>query len=349
MVPSIRGSRRPGKAGKGKRGGAPSSRGKRNKTDKQSVSSQFSESLSALMIRMNRCLPHFVRCIKPNPDKLPKKYVGEMVRKQLKYTGMLQTIEMRREGYPDRKTFRELLATYAGIVYPFSKRIEYTRRQAEDFMTKCQAKQAEVVQAKKLSGKTVHLNNWIVAKTKVFLKYWHTDVLDTLMRPFDSSAVVVQKWVRRFVARSKFLRVRREYRDQLATAANFIQDIKTNGNILFSAQQTLIEEEKRRGPEGLGLVKKVTKKEEEKMKKAMLKDAAATVAGKPANAKKLAKAMENMNKAAVKWWHKYEARRNEHIDSQGKIHPWFHGLISRKDAGMLGSGEMGRWLQGELF
>jgi myosin heavy subunit len=319
------------KGGKGKRGGG--ARNAKSKADKKSVSAQFSESLAALMIRMNRCLPHFVRCIKPNPDKMPKKYAADMVRKQLKYTGMLQTIEMRREGYPDRKPFRELLETYQGIAYPFSKRIEYTRRQAQDFMEKAQAKQEEIVKAKKLSGKTVHLNNWIVAKTKVFLKYWHMDVLDTLMRPFDASVVVIQTWVRRFVARSKFLRIRQIYRDQLATAANFIQDIKTNGATLFSAQQTLIEEEKRRGPEGLGIIKKLAKKEEAKLKKAMTKEATAAAAGKPANVKKLAKAMENMNKAAIKWWHKYEARRNEHVGPDGNFFPWFHGLISRKDAG----------------
>lgn len=144
------------------------------------------------MVRMNRCQPHFIRCIKPNPDKQPNKYgvlsksqqilrgrrrticlsfvklacsllpclpVGEMVRKQLKYTGMLQTIEMRRDGYPDRKTFKELLSTYQGIVYPFTKRVEYTRSQAEDFLTKVEAKQESIVASKKLKGKTVHFNS----------------------------------------------------------------------------------------------------------------------------------------------------------------------------------------------
>lgn len=83
----------------------------------------------------------------------------------------------------------------------------------------------------------------------------------------------------------------------------------------------------------MGLEKKINKKDEAKMIKAMAKEAEQAVAGKPVQAKKLAKERENLNKTAVKWWQKYEQRRNEHInDATGEFYQWFHGLISRTDA-----------------
>lgn len=38
------------------------------------MGSQFKVSLALLIQKMNACQPHFVRCIKPNHQKLPNKY-----------------------------------------------------------------------------------------------------------------------------------------------------------------------------------------------------------------------------------------------------------------------------------
>lgn len=58
---------------------------------------------------MSGAAPHFVRCLKPNMSKIPDTYDGELVTKQLRYTGMLETTRIRKEGYAYRPTFADFV------------------------------------------------------------------------------------------------------------------------------------------------------------------------------------------------------------------------------------------------
>ena len=79
------------------------------KTKRSTVGADFKESLLILMDKMSQAAPHFVRCIKPNHSKQPKDFVEEMVTKQLRYTGMLETTRIRKEGFAFRPTFGDFL------------------------------------------------------------------------------------------------------------------------------------------------------------------------------------------------------------------------------------------------
>eukprot|EP00730_Choanoeca_flexa_P004847 TRINITY_DN11819_c4_g1_i5.p1 TRINITY_DN11819_c4_g1~~TRINITY_DN11819_c4_g1_i5.p1 ORF type:complete len:1165 (+),score=413.54 TRINITY_DN11819_c4_g1_i5:208-3702(+) len=311
---------------------------KRGKASKKinTVSAGFKQSLVQLMVRMNRCKPHFVRCIKPNLDKKPGVFVSEQVMKQLKYTGMLQTIEIRKDGYPNRPNFREFIETYKGAVFDFTAKMDWHAANCRKILEKAEAKQKEIAQAQGMKGKTSELSKWIVARTKVFLKYWHSDILDNMMRPMDQAAITIQKWVRRFTAQAKFYEIVYHYREQMAASANFFKDIQGTGRQLHAGLQALVDEEKRRGPEGLGIIKKMTSKEEAKAKKALAKEVKQAVStdakANEKNAKKMQAALNKKQAAAVKWWTKFEQRHNNHMDEKGELYPWFHGLISRRDA-----------------
>ena len=80
------------------------------KTRKTTVGAEFKTSLAELMRKMNAAAPHFVRCIKPNMDKRPDHFVDDMTTKQLRYTGMLETTRIRKEGYSHRPTFADFLS-----------------------------------------------------------------------------------------------------------------------------------------------------------------------------------------------------------------------------------------------
>ena len=66
-------------------------------------------SLVALGTNAGSCSPHFVRCIKPSMTKNSHTFEPEYVMAQLKYTGMLETTRIRREGYSFRPHYDEFL------------------------------------------------------------------------------------------------------------------------------------------------------------------------------------------------------------------------------------------------
>ncbi|EDO31924.1 predicted protein, partial [Nematostella vectensis] len=82
-----------------------------NSIQKSTVCAKFNDSLIRLVVAMKRCNPFFVRCIRPNPDKAPDEFVEKLVLDQIRYCGILETVKIRKTGFPIR------------IVYPnFVKR-----------------------------------------------------------------------------------------------------------------------------------------------------------------------------------------------------------------------------------
>ena len=90
--------RKGGGGGKGARGGSGA---------RPTVALQFKNSLVVLIEKMNAANPHFVRCIKPNHQKKPAIFTDDYVTSQLRYTGMLETTRIRREGFAVRIPFDE--------------------------------------------------------------------------------------------------------------------------------------------------------------------------------------------------------------------------------------------------
>ncbi|XP_018621037.2 unconventional myosin-IXa-like isoform X2 [Scleropages formosus] len=64
-----------------------------------SISAQFQASLNKLMETLEQSEPYFVKCIRSNADKLPLRFSDSLVLRQLRYTGMLETVRIRQSGY----------------------------------------------------------------------------------------------------------------------------------------------------------------------------------------------------------------------------------------------------------
>ena len=64
------------------------------------------------MEKMNSSKPHFIRCIKPNTDKIPDNFISNYVQKQLQYTGVMETARIRQCGFPTRLTFDDFCKRY---------------------------------------------------------------------------------------------------------------------------------------------------------------------------------------------------------------------------------------------
>ncbi|XP_056615540.1 unconventional myosin-IXAa isoform X5 [Triplophysa dalaica] len=74
-----------------------------------SISAQFQASLNKLMETLSQSEPYFVKCIRSNAEKLPLRFNDGLVLRQLRYTGMLETVRIRQSGYSIKYTFQDFV------------------------------------------------------------------------------------------------------------------------------------------------------------------------------------------------------------------------------------------------
>ncbi|EGW04278.1 Myosin-VIIa [Cricetulus griseus] len=159
------------------------------------LSSQFKRSLELLMRTLGSCQPFFVRCIKPNEFKKPMLFDRHLCVRQLRYSGMMETIRIRRAGYPIRYSFVEFVERYR-VLLPGVK----PAYKQGDLRGTCQ-RMAEAVLG-------TH-DDWQMGKTKIFLKDHHDMLLEVERdKAITDRVILLQKVIRGFKDRSNFLKLK---------------------------------------------------------------------------------------------------------------------------------------------
>lgn len=156
----------------------------------QTVTFQFQQSLSQLMETLNQANPFFVRCIKSNADKTPGHFDDMLVLVQLRYTGMLDTVKIRQSGYSVRLSFDEFIQHYR-ILLP--RGLLSSQSDIRDFITRM----------------NLNLENYQIGKSKIFMRESEKLALDNLLhREILQRIITLQRWVRTWITRRRFLRLR---------------------------------------------------------------------------------------------------------------------------------------------
>jgi myosin heavy subunit len=88
---------------------------KRGSIGVSTISSQFRQKLSELMNELESSSLHFIRCIKPNDEHVPKKWDVEKVRNQLNYCGIMSALKIARQTLPIRMK-KELFNKKYGLI-----------------------------------------------------------------------------------------------------------------------------------------------------------------------------------------------------------------------------------------
>ena len=92
--------------------------------DKRTLGTKFARQLNDLMSALNATEPHYIRCIKSNPNKAPMEFEGMMSMLQLKYSGVFEAVKIRKQGFPFRLLHREFWLRYKCIMprtHPWDK------------------------------------------------------------------------------------------------------------------------------------------------------------------------------------------------------------------------------------
>nr|XP_021327440.1 unconventional myosin-VIIb-like isoform X1 [Danio rerio] len=158
------------------------------------LTGQFRQSLDSLMKTLTACQPFFIRCIKPNDFKKPMLFDRELCIRQLRYSGMMETIRIRKAGYPIRHTFDEFLERYRVLL-----KSTVCDPQTET-VKKCCESICKIILTE---------DDWKIGKTKVFLKDFHDTVLELARdKALNEKALLIQKVLRGYKHRKAFLRKR---------------------------------------------------------------------------------------------------------------------------------------------
>uniref|UniRef100_A0A8C3UGP0 Myosin IXB n=1 Tax=Catharus ustulatus TaxID=91951 RepID=A0A8C3UGP0_CATUS len=155
-----------------------------------SISAQFQASLNKLLETLGRAEPFFIRCIRSNAEKKEMLFDESLVLQQLRYTGMLETVRIRRSGYSAKYTFQEFIDQFQ-VLLPKN------------------AKASKEVICAYLNKLKLNENYYQIGKTKVFMKEAERQILqDTLHKEVIRKIILLQSWLRMVLERRRFLRLR---------------------------------------------------------------------------------------------------------------------------------------------
>jgi hypothetical protein len=190
------------------------------------VSQQFRTQLDALMKTLRRTQPHYIKCVKPNTAKAAKAFEAPLVMEQLRYSGVLEVVRIRREGFPIRLTFLDFYRRY---------QIFARGKSADQFPgpDACRDEAQARWCCAQIAAMVMHAGQYQLGHTLIFLRDDGLEVLAGAIREYLSSkatllqatyrahrqhglyrtalahVVLCQALVRRFIWRRKFRRARK--------------------------------------------------------------------------------------------------------------------------------------------
>ncbi|NXR29610.1 MYO9A protein, partial [Cinclus mexicanus] len=155
-----------------------------------SISAQFQASLNKLMETLDQAEPYFVKCIRSNAEKLPLRFSDSLVLRQLRYTGMLETVRIRQSGYSCKYSFQDFV-NHFHVLLP--QGISPSKHNIHDFFQKIK----------------LVPDNYQVGRTMVFMKEQERQLLqDLLHQEVLRRITLLQRWFRSLLCRRQFLSLR---------------------------------------------------------------------------------------------------------------------------------------------
>nr|XP_020461344.1 unconventional myosin-IXa isoform X2 [Monopterus albus] len=156
-----------------------------------SISAQFQASLNKLMETLGQSEPYFVKCIRSNAEKMPLWFNDNLVLRQLRYTGMLETVRIRQSGYNVKYSFKD-------FVHHFSVLLPEGTSATREAIQQC------------LDQLDLEPDGYQVGKTMVFLREAERQRLQVLLhREVLRLIVMLQRRFRAWLERKRFVRMRR--------------------------------------------------------------------------------------------------------------------------------------------
>lgn len=150
-------------------------------TSKVTLGAKFRNQLNALMETLNATEPHYIRCIKPNPNKAPMEWSGHMCLEQLTFSGVFEACQIRKQGFPFRLTHMMFFKRYKCVMGD-------SKRWGNNYKQNC----AELIQHMGLSTEAVQIGTTMV----LYRAHEHKSMELKRNLALESVAIYCQRFLR---------------------------------------------------------------------------------------------------------------------------------------------------------
>lgn len=144
-----------------------------SKKGEKTLAAKFRVQMKDLMQELMSCDVNFIRCIKPNEEKRPDFFIAGFVLQQIKYLGVLESIRIRKDGFPYRKEYKNFVETYKSLLK--GSKVLQKLKDKENIQ-----KQVEWL-LNNLLSEEIARNKSLFGKTKLYLKQEVSISLDKLL------------------------------------------------------------------------------------------------------------------------------------------------------------------------
>ena len=151
-----------------------------------------------------------MRCIKPNPDRRALHFEQPFVLRQLNYAGVLETIRIRKDGFPIRLRYQRFVEEFSVVAFDWCMQgqVPTTATMARRILEK--------------TGDT----DWLLGKTKIFIKERHRKTLYNLKTRFFHMAAEAQRFARGYLGRRVYRELLKEKAASAAVVETFFSTIE---------------------------------------------------------------------------------------------------------------------------
>ncbi|KAK4879246.1 hypothetical protein RN001_007392 [Aquatica leii] len=128
---------------------------------------------------------HFIRCLRSDFTRIPKSFHKELIKQQLRALAVVETAIVRKKGFSHRITFSEFLKRYQFLAFGFDESVLVNKENCRLLLIR------------------LNMENWVIGKSKVFLKYYNEEYLSRLYEKQVKKIIKIQSIVRSYLSKRK--------------------------------------------------------------------------------------------------------------------------------------------------
>ena len=171
------------------------------------VTKRFRTQLNTLVANIGETEPHFIRCIRSNGEAVPDFIDSIAVLRQLKYSGVMEALRVRRLGFSNRMPYRSFLLRYETL----TNDAMFLQNVRDNVVSIGELKEAAagIFENDMCRQHNLGAESFKLGHTLIFLRAYVMGVLDAITASLLSyHATVIQRTVRKLLERRKFARMK---------------------------------------------------------------------------------------------------------------------------------------------